>query len=252
MTPTVEFVDLRSLLPLASTEVPRPALGLYFFESLLKANDVPRDGVIHLGAHRGQEVFVYTMFGFRRALMVEPLPDEFQELQQRCTAMMEYARAVRQVMGDGAPLPIAFECVQTAVAEVDGMATLYRTATSQVSSLSRPLANDRPEYQSTQVQTETRTLDAIVLGSANAWKPEDFTYLRMNIQGSELRALQGGELVLKHIRAILLELNLEPRYDNQPTKDDFDAFLGARGFACTFAHYGANSTAHANLLYRRR
>lgn len=145
-------------------------------------------------------------------------------------------------------LPIAFECVQTAVTEVDGMATLYKTATSQRASLSRPLANDLW----TQVQTETRTLDAIVLGSANAWKPEDFTYLRMNIQASELRALQGGELVLKHIRAILLELNLEPRYDNQPTKDDFDAFLGARGFACTFAHYGTNSTDHANLLYRRR
>ena len=122
----------------------------------------------------------------------------------------------------------------------------------EASSLSRPLANDLPEFQWTQVQTETRTLDAIVPGSAHAWKPEDFTYRRMNIQASELRALQGGELVLKHIRAILLELNLEPRYDNQPTKDDFDVFFGSRGFACTFAHHGTNSTDHANLLYRRR
>ncbi|GEM_PF-2125821 len=36
----------------------------------------------------------------------------------------------------------------------------------------------------------------------------------MNIQASELRALQGGELAFKHFRAILLELNREPRYAN--------------------------------------
>jgi FkbM family methyltransferase len=221
-----------------------------FFDSLLLANGVPIDGVIHLGASRGQEVWLYTVLGFRRALMVEPVPQQFARLSASASAMAAYTRAVHALIGHGAKPPIEFHCVQCAVSNRSGTSTFYRTALPQSSSLSRPVtrpANGTLDYE--EIQVDVRTLDDLMLTLPAGWSVADFTYLRMNIQNAELLALEGGEQVLRHIRGIFLEINVGARYEDQPRKEDFDRLLAKSGFVCTFgmAHDGVG-----NLFYRRQ
>lgn len=253
-TGTFEYEDLQGLLPLTPPrrEWPDPNLLIYFFDTLLSANEVSRKGVIHLGAHAGQEVLLYTLLGFHRALMVEPLPEQFDALSARCSYMESYAQAQQKIIGESAPPPIQFQCVRCAAAEKSGTATFYQTARTSYSSLVKPDdAANQEWFQSVATEVEMRTLDNIVEMLEDGWTAGDFTYLRMNIQGAELMALKGAENVLKHITTILLEVNLHPRYEDQPSRDDFDRFLGARGFRCAFAAYGDSLRSHANLLYRR-
>jgi FkbM family methyltransferase len=221
-----------------------------FMDSLLLANHVPRGGVIHLGANRGQEVWMYTLLGFRRALMVEPLPTEFQHLALKCSDVEIYTRAQHEMIGEEARPPIEFQCVQCAVADRSGTSTFFQTAASVVSSLSRPVnKTEDGRYDFEEIEVETRTLDDLMQTLPDGWSAEDFTYLRMNIQNSELLALRGGERVLRNVHAVFLEVNVHPRYENQPVKEEFDRLLGDFGFECTFGMVGG---AVGNLFYRRR
>jgi FkbM family methyltransferase len=244
MLQTLEFKSIASVLA-AKPE------GVWFrdphaplVDSMLFANDMPIRGVIHLGASWGQEVWLYMMLGFRRALMVEPLPLEFKRLAERCSATTAYSQAVKEMIGPGARPPIEFHCVQCAVADRSGQSTFFQTEESATSSLFQPAKS-----ASAEIEVETRTLDDLMSTLPAGWSAEDFTYLRMNIQGSELLALKGGERALRHVRGIFLEVNVRHRYENQPAKEDFDRLLGDLGFECTLA---VASVAHGNLFYRRR
>lgn len=255
MADAFEYKDLdtlRHVIP-PTRRWPEPNMALYFFQSVLTAHGVPRDGVIHLGAHAGQEVVLYTAVGFQRALMVEPLPDEFEAMRSRCSKVAAYAEAQHNLIGADDPRPIAFQSIRCAVADKAGVATFYETALTENSSLMKPIhAATDDQFEAVQIEVEVRTLDHIVQNLDDGWTAKDFSYLRMNIQGTELMALQGAGEVLKHLKAIMLEVNLSGRYEAQPSKEDFDRFLGARGFECTLGILGRGSKSYGNLLYCRR
>lgn len=220
-----------------------------FMDSLLLANDVPRGGVIHLGASRGQEAWLYTLLGFPRAVMAEPVPDEFARLTELCAGIATYTQAQRRMIGEGAREPIEFHCVECAVSDQSGTSTFFQTEQTTSSSLSRPMMKTEDgRWDAVEIEVETRTLDDLMRTLPDGWAAEDFTYLRMNVQGSEMRALRGGEQVLRQVRGIFLEVNLLNRYQDEPAKEDFDRFLGDFGFESTF---GMASPAVGNVFYRR-
>lgn len=250
MLQTFEFKSLEPLIGALPQGNKFFNLQASFYDSLLLANNVPIEGVIHLGASWGQEVWLYTVLGFRRALMVEPLRQHFARLSASCSEMSGYTRAEHELVGAGAKPPIEFHCVNCAVSNRSGTSTFYATALPQSSSLTRPVirpANGSFDYE--EIQVDVRTLDDLMRTLPEGWSVKDFTYLRMNIQNAELLALQGGEQVLRQVLGIFLEVNVDTRYEDQPRKEDFDRLLAKFGFECTFgmAHDGVG-----NLFYRRR
>ena len=46
-----------------------------------KKYKVPLNGVIHVGAHRGEEVSYYEGLGAKKIIWVEPNPDVFKEME---------------------------------------------------------------------------------------------------------------------------------------------------------------------------
>lgn len=58
----------------------------------------------------------------------------------------------------------------------------------------------------------------------------DLDYLKMDIQGAELMALEGGEARLARCVAIQLEVSFMPLYENQPSFGDIDVWMRAHGF----------------------
>ena len=46
-----------------------------------KKYKVPLHGVIHVGAHRGEEVHQYAELGAKKIIWVEPNPDVFKEME---------------------------------------------------------------------------------------------------------------------------------------------------------------------------
>lgn len=250
MATTFAYRNLLGLLSAAPPGVHFAHLRLLLMQSLLDTHGIRRDGVIHLGGHEGEEVFMYAWLGFRRAVMVEPLDEAFAVLTRRCTELTSYLRAQHEFLGPESRKAIEFQCVKCAVSARSGVSQFYKTKEPYLSSLAKPRDTSAgTPFESERIDLVTRTLDDIVETLCDGWTLDDFSYLRMNIQGGELLALEGAERTLRRLQAVLLEVNLSPRYEGQPYKEDFDVFLGSRGFECSF---GYSSGRFGNLLYCRR
>jgi FkbM family methyltransferase len=112
-------------------------------------------------------------------------------------------------------------------------ATLYVNdfdATSSLYPLNRKLCADFTGLNQLRtvdtLRVETVTLDA-------ALEPEGIEFvdfLKLDIQGAELKALQGAEKTLERTGVVHCEVEFSPIYDGQPLFPEIQHFLNARGF----------------------
>jgi FkbM family methyltransferase len=223
------------------------------YQYLLERLGIARTGVLHLGGHIGQELPMYAALGFRRVVMVEPLEHEFAQLQKRVEEFNATCGPIASFINE--PVIPRAHAVRCAVSDRVGESGFYRTNMTSLSSLSKPIPGNFSEpdedltalsYQ--EVKVPCQTLDGLVAELPHGWKESDFSYLRMNIQGAELRALQGGTRTLRHISLIDLETNIDMRYEGAPSKDAFDQLLSGYGFSSVF---GYRIGSMGNLVYAR-
>lgn len=170
-------------------------------------------GVLHVGAHKGQELPTYRANKISPVVFVEANP--------------ELAGALREKTAADADIHL----IEGAASDSPGTATFNITSMDQSSSL-LPLAKHSEMYPKIVVekQIEVRTL---TLDAAMAETGLDFAsinMLTMDIQGAELMALRGATEVLKKIEAIQTEINYDELYDGCPHISDLDAFLEPHGF----------------------
>ncbi len=76
------------------------------------------------------------------------------------------------------------------------------------------------------VKVPMRTLDSLIGQHGLPW-PD---LIKMDIQGAELRALQGAEESLKHAQFVQAEFSLLPVQKDIPILDDLVVYLSLRGF----------------------
>jgi FkbM family methyltransferase len=147
--------------------------------------------------------------------------------------------ALRQQPGDGV------RYVAASLGAAPGPARLFLTREPACSSLYPPdpvLIAERPELACTSlastVEVELTTLDA--------WAAEagvrSVDVLKLDTQGAELDILRGAEQLLGSVRALEVEVELNPLYRGQPLFGDVDRFLRERGYVLWrlghLVHYG--------------
>jgi hypothetical protein len=94
-------------------------------------------------------------------------------------------------------------------------------------------AHQRAAPDSAYVQTETIALNP--LDEVCPLVPEDRLLLKVDVQGYEKNVLDGASRVLKHCRAIIVEMSLVPLYDGQSLALELWEYLMSLGFhACYF------------------
>jgi len=135
--------------------------------------------------------------------------------------------------------------VAAALGAAPGPAKLYVTREPACSSLYPPdpeLIAERRELACTElvatVDVELTTLDAWAAAAGVA----RVDVLKLDTQGSELDILRGAERLLGTVRALEVEVELNPIYRGQPLFGDVDRFLRQRGFVLWrlghLVHYG--------------
>ena len=170
-------------------------------------------GIIHIGAHEGQELNEYRSMHLAPILLIEPNPDVFERLSAGSQNFPE-AMAVR-----------------CAIADFDGMTTLNVTNFDQSSSILH-LKRHRELYpkieETHQVSVPCRRLDTLI--DELKLSGSSFNLLHIDIQGAELLALRGAIKTLQSIQAIRIEVNVVEMYEGCPSMGDLDAFLASYGF----------------------
>jgi FkbM family methyltransferase len=180
-------------------------------KKLMSVYGLAPTGVLHLGAHRGEEAAIYSACGIRRVVWVEGNPELLPELR---AAVEPYGHRVLQgLLGERSGEPTAF----------------FVTNNGQSSSV-LPLGThltSHPEVHVTHtLQLVTTTVDQ--LAADNGFDGLDL--LNVDLQGAELQALRGSTTTLQEMKYVYTEVNRDAVYEGAALIGELDAFLAERGF----------------------
>lgn len=183
------------------------------FQAWLSKYHIQARGVIHVGAHEGQEAAAYAALGIDSGLFFEANPVVFTKLERHLDGYAGYE---------------AFQC---AITDKNALVTFHVTSFDQSSSV-LPLKEHARIYPDI-VEVETvevpgRRLDDVLAQYGTTCG--EYNVLSMDVQGGELLALKGAERTLAHLDAIRLEVNYEELYAGGADVYELDAFLDRHDF----------------------
>jgi|TARA_R110000851_G_scaffold91075_2_gene198893 FkbM family methyltransferase len=182
--------------------------------------DLRIEGVLHIGAHFGQENSVYNEIGVSKKIFFEPLPHTFDKL-------------VENINGDG-------HCVNVALGNSVGVIEMFVESANegQSSSILEPIKH-KTQYPhivfNDRVEVNMTTLDDYVkghIGGLDGFLDDktNYNFINIDVQGYELEVFKGGKKTLESIDYIMTEVNRDEVYKGCPMVEDLDEYLGTYNF----------------------
>jgi len=168
-------------------------------------------GIVHVGAHFGEEVADYHKQGIKDIILIEPCGPAFKKLQNRFAGHNH------------------IRLIHCACAAVDGEALMYiETANNgQSNSLLQPMRHLQHypdiQFKSTE-QVRVMKLDSIMaMIPTGNW----FNMINMDVQGAEGAVIIGGKETLAHIDYVYTEVNDDAAqlYKNATKISELDELL---------------------------
>jgi FkbM family methyltransferase len=179
-------------------------------------------GILHLGAHTGQEREVYRELS-KPVVWVEANPAIFPLLQSHIASIPSHL-ALCALLGDTDGKKQTFH-----------ISNNYEGVSSSIFPFGEYAAGQRslwPELDLKMVSTITLPMVRLdTLLAANNVRPEDYNFWVLDLQGAELLALAGAEHSLRHCTSLLAEVSKAEVYRGGPDYEQLRAGLAAAGFA---------------------
>jgi FkbM family methyltransferase len=179
--------------------------------SLKKQYDLNIKGVLHIGAHFGQEMNVYDNLEIKNVIFFEPLPHVFEVLKNN--------------VGSRAVL------YNTALGNMEGIVEMNVESANQgmSSSILEPILHTM-QYPNIifneKVEVTINKLDNVMVNH----NKEDFNFICIDVQGYELEVFKGSINTLKTVDFIISEVNRDEVYKNCTKVEELDKFLSQFGF----------------------
>ena len=167
------------------------------------------NGVLHIGAHYGQENKVYEELQIENRIFFEPISNNFRKLSENVDPK--------------------FSLINKALGDFNGEVEMYveKENSGQSSSVLKPSLH-LVQYPNITFQDKERVeiarLDDI------EFDRESFNFINIDVQGYELEVFKGASETLKSVDYIMTELNIEELYEGCARHTDVDLFLAGYGF----------------------
>jgi len=173
---------------------------------MVKKYNMDIKGIIHIGAHRGQEIEEYIDNGVQDIIMFEPVSLNFSILEKRMQDMNANITAYQVALGNE-----------------EKNVTMYLSDNDLISSsVLKPKVHLQLHpgvgFPGTE-EVEMQKLDSF------SEETENFNFINMDVQGYELEVLKGGAETLKHIDYVYCEINRDELYEGNAFVEDLDKFL---------------------------
>jgi FkbM family methyltransferase len=180
-------------------------------------------GVLHIGAHMGEEVPAYRGKGMNDIYLVEANPEMASKLEAQ--------------FGTEKTVKVISLAVSDRVGEVEFI--VHTTEKGSVESASLlPLAELGrivPVFNSEKKHiVPTTTLDLMAKEESLYGK---IKLLALDVQGAELMVLSGGSKFISSVDAVICEVNLIETYEGCSLEADVDKFFSDAGFTKELAIY---------------
>lgn len=182
----------------------------------------------HLGANHAQGRSEYIQNGIQKLLWVEALPDLVDDLRHRLSSTGD-------VILQGVLSNISDENVTFNVASNNGMSSSIFEFKDHVEKY--------PSIKMVKsVDLKTVTLDDLMKRHSLEF---DYDMAVFDLQGAELKALQGARCLLDRVSAIACEVSCIELYKNAPLETDIDNFMSKNSFTklmSAYTEYGWGET----------
>jgi FkbM family methyltransferase len=166
-------------------------------------------GVLHIGAHYGQENKVYEELQIENRIFFEPLSNNFRKLSENVDPK--------------------FTLINKALGDFNGEVEMYveKENSGQSSSVLKPSLHlvqyPHITFQDTE-RVKIARLDDI------EFDRESFNFINIDVQGYELEVFKGASETLKSVDYIMTELNIEELYEGCARVGEVQSFLSEYGF----------------------
>jgi len=171
-------------------------------------------GVVHLGAHLGEEAPDYAAAGIERVFWVEANDTLLPGLEANI-----------------APYPLQ-RAVQAVVSDKDDAEVLFRTASFSMSSSILKMTGHL-KYYPTIVETGENPMRSIrvdTLMHRERERPELYDMANVDLEGAELMAMRGMPKLFPYLKWVYSEVYFEELYAGCSLIGDLDIFLASYGF----------------------
>lgn len=166
-------------------------------------------GVLHVGAHRAEELQDYEKHEWGQVTWVEAQP--------------LLANYLRETLN-----PLKNTVIEAAAWSRTGEVLKFNLASNGQSSSLLEFGSHAQSYPTIKfvesIQVTTRRLDDLFK------VPLPFNFINLDIQGAELEALKGLERILHEVNWIYTEVNRKEVYIGCATIEELDEYLGTQGY----------------------
>lgn len=178
-------------------------------ENLIKKYNLQIKGVLHIGAHFGEENSVYEKIGIENRIFFEPLESNFEILKKNISEK--------------------YQLVKKALGNENKKITMYveRANQGQSSSILEPHIHLK---QYPHITFEDREEVEMIKLDEFEFDIKKYNFINIDVQGYELEVFKGGKKVLESINYIMCEINRDEVYKNCAKIDDLKNFLSGFGF----------------------
>lgn len=215
--------------------------GIDFTRSRILRSDGWRT-VLDVGANRGQWAVMCRRLGYRgRIISFEPLPEPLVGLRRR---------AFRDGQWDVVPVALGLTLER-------GVA-MYVSSNAQMSSSLLPMLERHEVLAPASSICASALVDVEPLDSIwDSLNIEPGTYLKIDVQGTELDVLRGGIDHLEAVSAVEVETSIEPLYEGGAAHDSVSELLRGLGFSLVGIQMGLvdlepGSAASVDSIWRRQ
>lgn len=178
-------------------------------ESLRNNFNINPKGIVHIGAHNGEESIEYDQMGWYPVVWVEAIPSLAEALKLRLDSSKN-------------------RVIQALVWSESGLNLEFKVASQTMASSVFPFGTHADLYpkilEQSVLKLSSIRLDEIL-------KPEEnIDLVILDIQGSELNALHGLGHRIKEVKWIYTEVSKGNLYQGGARLNELDAFLKSKGF----------------------
>jgi len=180
---------------------------------------VTPNSVLHVGAHEAEELNDYHKFNWLPVTWVEAQPDKIEILKRKLPEINH--NLIQAVVWDKSGEELELKIMSNSQST-----SLFNLGTH---------ANEYPDIkQLSALKVKTKTLNEII--------PSDFVpdLIALDIQGAELRALQGFGSRIAESRWIYSEVNKKSLYEGCCLVSDLDTYLEAFNFKRVITRWTPN------------
>lgn len=188
-------------------------LDYFNLRALCGKHDLAVKGVIHVGAHEGQELPEYHKLRTKRVFFIEANPEVFARLKENVGHVPGVRILNRAILDRGGEIALN-------VASFDQSSSIFE--------LAKHLDFYPGISESHKLLVKCSTLDDAM--REESLDASAYNLLVLDVQGAELATLKGATKTLQSIAGILAEVCFDNLFNNAPQVEEIDEFLNDFGF----------------------